>query len=264
MAKKRKLKKEVIMLIFISAFFIVYAIAFKIGTDIDKKNETTVKKVQEEEDNRSLMTQISTKDKIYVSDSKVDNVKIEKDYWEGMKYLFREFSKIRNPESYNPIYNGYSDDGIRFSTDLNYFRIYTVNKEEFYKIPVEKKTEVEQVLKNSIYTSFDLIKQYKTWKNVEVIYGGQVKTIHKWKYDDIAYNMASKRMVGKVQPERSKERSDYNFAINIKGENYEVKVDTMGKDYVKITCGDTSSYYEVSTRLFEYIRDSIFKIEGQS
>lgn len=265
MAKKRKLKKEVMIFILICLFFVIYILGFKFGTYLEKKDEVTIKQEQDEdEDSRSLMSQISAKDKIYVSDSKVENVKIETDYWEGMKFLFKGFSKIRKPENYTPIYNGYSDDGIRFSTNLNYFRIYTVNKEEFYKIPVENKSEVEKILNNSIYTSFDLIKQYKTWKNVEISYGGNVKTIHKWKYDDIAYNMASKRMVGKVQPERSKERSDYNFTINIRGENYEVKVETMGKDYIKITCGETASYYEVYTGLFDYIKNDIFKIEGQS
>lgn len=264
MTKKRKLKKEVIILIFIGSFFIVYALAFKFGTQLDRKNEIPVKQEQEDEDNRSLMTQISLKDKIYISDSKVENIKIEKEYWDEIKYLFKDFSKIRKPEKYGTIYNGYSDDGIRFSTDLNYFRVYTVNKEEFYKIPVEKKKEVEKVLNDSIYTSFDLIKQYKTWKNVELIYGGEIKTIRKWKYDDLSYKMASKRMVGKVQPEKSKERSKYNFTINIEGENYAVKVETMGKDYVKITCGNTSSYYEAYTGLFEYIRDEIFKIGVKS
>ncbi|MGL6106673.1 hypothetical protein [Romboutsia sp.] len=261
MAKKRKLKKEVIILIFIGAFLIVYTLAFNLGTYLDKNNETPVKQAQEEEDTRSLMTQISVKNKIYISDSKVENIKIEKEYWEGMKFLFSEFSKIRTPESYESIYNGYSDDGIRFSTDLNYFRVYTVKKEEFYKIPIENKKEVEKILRDSIYTSFDLIKQYKTWDNVELAYGGQVKKVHKWKYDDLSYKMASKRMVGKVQPEKSKERSKDNFTINIQGENYKVKVETMGKDYVKITCGDTAAYYEVYTGLYEYLRDDIFKIE---
>lgn len=261
MAKRRKLKKEVIIILFIVSFFIVYAISFKLGTYLDKENETPVKKVEQEEDTRSLMTQISVKDKIYMSDSKVENVKIEEDYWDGLTFIFKEFSKIRTPENFEPTYHGYSDDGVRFSTDLNYFRVYTVNKEEYYKIPVEEKEEFEKVLKDSIYTSFDLVKQYKAWKSVELVYGKEKKTIHKWKYDDLAYKMAAKRMVGKVQPEKSKERSKYNFAINIEGENYQVKVETMGKDYIKIVSEGDVSYYEVYTGLYEYLKDEIFKIE---
>ena len=72
--------------------------------------------------------------------------------------------------------------------------------------------------------------------------------------------MSAKRQVGKIQPEKSKERSDYNFTINIKGENYEVTIETMSKDYVKITSGDLQAYYEVYTGLFEYIKDNVFKI----
>ena len=72
--------------------------------------------------------------------------------------------------------------------------------------------------------------------------------------------MSAKRQVGKIQPEKSKERSDYNFTINIKGDNYEVTIETMSKDYVKITSGDLQAYYEVYTGLFEYIKDNVFKI----
>lgn len=264
MTKKRKLKKEVIIILFIVSFFIVYAFAFKVGIYLDEKNEAPVKKVEQEEDTRSLMLQLSYKDKIYMSDSKVENVKIEKDYWDGFKFLLEGISKIRKPENYEPIYSGYSDDGIRFSTDLSYFRVYTVNKEEFYKIPIENKKEIEKVLKDSIYTSFDLITQYKSWENVQLVYGKDVKSIYKWKYDDLAYKMASKRMVGKVQPEKSKERSKYNFVINIEGEGYKVKVETMGKDYVKIISEDAFSHYEVHTGLYDYLKDDIFKVEKEN
>ena len=72
--------------------------------------------------------------------------------------------------------------------------------------------------------------------------------------------MAAKRQVGKIQPEKSKERSEYNFTIDIKGENYEVTIETMSKDYVKITSGNLEAYYEVYTGLFEYIEDNVFKI----
>ena len=58
--------------------------------------------------------------------------------------------------------------------------------------------------------------------------------------------MSAKRIVGKVQPEKSKERSKYNFTIDIKGENYDIKVETMGKDYVKIISNKGEAYYEVS------------------
>ena len=63
----------------------------------------------------------------------------------------------------------------------------------------------------------------------------KLKTIHKWKYDDLAYKMSAKRIVRKNTTRKKKERSKYNFTIDIKGENYEIKVETMGRDYVKIS-----------------------------
>ncbi|MGL5348337.1 MAG: hypothetical protein ACRDA3_13395 [Peptostreptococcaceae bacterium] len=263
MAKKRKLKKPVILMISIVTFFVVYFAAFNLGTYLDTKDEVPVKKVEEEEDTRPLITQIGTKKNIYISNLELENIKIEEGSWQEIKYLFSQFSKIRKPESFEPVYNGYTDDGVRFATDLNYFRVYTVNKEEYYKVPVEQKTEFEKLLKESMYTSFDFVKQYKTWKRVKITFEDKTKTIHKWKYDDLSYNMAAKRIVGKVQPEKSKARSEYNFTIDIEGENYKIQLETMGKDYVKIKCDNLEAYYEVYTGLFEYLRDEIFKIEGK-
>ena len=161
------------------------------------------------------------------------------------------------------MYSGNSDDGIRFSTDLNYFRVYTVSKEEYYKVPVATKKEFEKILGESIYLSFDFIKKYKDWDTDEISYKGETKKIHKWKFDDLSYNMGSKRIVGKVQPQKSQERSKYNFTINIKGEHYNAKVETMGKDYVKISQGDskTGAYYEVLTGLYDYLVVDVFELE---
>lgn len=263
MAKKRKLKKSVVLTISIISFFVIYFLSFNLGTYLDTKNEKPVEKVEEEEDTRPLITQIGTKKNIYVSNLELENIKIEESSWQEIKYEFGQFSKIRKPEIFEPTYNGYTDDGIRFSTDLNYFRVYTVNKEEYYKVPIEKKGELEVLLKESMYTSFDFVKQYKTWKSVKITLNDKTKTIHKWKYDDLSYNMAAKRMVGKVQPEKSKQRSEYNFAIEIEGEKYKINLETMGKDYVKIKCDNLEAYYEVYTGLFEYLRDEVFKSELQ-
>ncbi|MEG1310782.1 MAG: hypothetical protein RR942_10060 [Romboutsia sp.] len=261
MAKKRKLKKEMWVVGAIVLFFGIYALTFKLGRYLDEKSNTPIQSIEEkEEDTRSLMSQISSKNKIYISDSKVENVRIEETYWNGIKVLFSEFTKVRKPESYKEVYTGYSDDGVRFSTDLNYFRVYTVNKEEYYKVPVATKKEFNKLMNESIYISFDFIKQYKGWKNVKITYNDRTKNINKWKFDNLAYKMASKRIVGKVQPEKNKERSKYNFIIHIEGEQYDAKVETMGKDYLKITSGEAESYYEVTSVLFDYIKDEIFKI----
>ena len=265
MAKKRKLKKGMILILGIILFFGVYFAAFKYGRSLDEKNTQPVKTEEDQEDTRSLMSQLSSKEKIYISDSNVENVRIEESYWTNVKILFSEFSKIRTPDSYTPVYSGNSDDGIRFSTDLNYFRVYTVSSEEYYKVPVATKRELEKLLGESIYLSFDFVKKYKNWDTVEISYEGETKEIHKWKFDDLAYNMGSKRIVGKVQPQKNQERSKYNFTINIKGKQYNAKLETMGKDYVRISQGEGNSkveaYYEVLTGLYDYLVVEVFQLE---
>ena len=247
MVKKRKIKKSVLVAISIVAFFIIYGLAFYAGTYLDNKDKPKVESKEDEEiDNRPLMKQLSSKKKIYMSNEEVENIKVDEIY------------------KFTPIYTGYSDDGVRFSTDLNLFRIYTVNEEVYYKIPVSEKTRFEKVLSGSIYTSFDFVKKYKTWKNVSVSYNDQKKTIHKWKYDDLAYKMSSKRIVGKIQPEKNKERSKYNFTIDIQGDNYTLKIETMGKDYVKISSDKGEAYNEVSIALYEYLREEIFRLPVDS
>ena len=262
MAKRRKLKKRVLIVISIAAFFLTYGAFFKFGMYLDNKDKPKTEATEEKEeiDDRPLMKQLSSKKKVYISDEEIENIKVDEIYWDEIKYQLTKFSKIRKPDKFSPIYTGYSDDGVRFSTDLNVFRIYTVNEEVYYKVPISEKTEFENILSGSIYTSFDFVKKYKTWKNVKISYENQTKTIHKWKYDDLSYKMSAKRIVGKIQPEKSKERSKYNFTIDIKGDNYDIKVETMGKDYVKISSNKGEAYYEVSIALYDYLRETIFNL----
>ena len=257
---KRKVKKSAILIMGIICFFIIYFAAFNYFSNIGKGQGAKIPDVEEKVDARSLLSQFKSKKKIYISDGNVSNVRMEEEKVQEFQYSFNEFSKIRTPDSYKPIYEGYTDDDIKFSTDLNVIRIYTVNKEEYYKIPVSSKDEFKKILEKSIYTSFDFVKQYKTWKEVKITYKDKTKNLSRWKYDDLANTMASKRIVGKVQPEKSKERSDYNFVIQIKADNYEAKIETMGEDYVKISSKDLSSYYEVHTALYTYIKDEVFKL----
>ena len=264
MAKKRKLKKSVLIGIYLIGFFLVYGGAFYIFSSIDDNGETKIEvKEDKKEDTRELMTQLQSKNKIYMSTGDIQNIKVEQVYWDEIKYELTKFSKVRNQEKFTPIYTGYSDDGVRFSTDLNFFRIYTVKQEVYYKVPVSEKSKLDELLSGSIYTSFDFVKQYKTWKNVKISYNNETRTIHKWKYDDLVYKMSSKRVVGKVQPEKSKDRSKYNFTIDIQGEDYNLKIETMGPYYVKITSDKGLAYYEVSIALYDYLRDEIFKLPAE-
>ena len=262
MAKKRKIKKRAILPLSLLIFFALYFLSFWwFSKEQSEEQKIEVNIQDEQEDTRPLLTQLRYKKKIYLSDGTVSNIRVEEEYWDELDYILAELKEVRNPESYKEVYSGYSDDGIKFSTDLNYLRIYTVNQEQYYKIPIDSKEEFKNILNKSIYTSFGFVAQYKNWESVSITYGDKTKKIHKWKYDDLSYKMASKRIVGKVQPEKSKERSKYNFTILIKIEGQEIIVETMGADYVKITSHNLYSYYEVHNGLYEYIKNDIFKIK---
>lgn len=261
MAKKRKIKKRVIIILGMIVFFGVYSATYIYFSKQQEKDEPV--KVQHkgtEPENKNLIYQIKETDTVYISDDKLKDVRIEKDYWDQIKFFSTKFKEVRKPNNYESKYEAYMDNGIRFSTDLDYFRIYTVNKEEFYKIPVTEKKVFDKLLKESIYTSIDSVKKYKTWESIEIIYKNEVKKPWKWKYDDLAYKISVKRLVGKIQPEKSQERSEYNFIVKINGDGYSTKLETMGDDYIKITSDKATAYYEVHNGLYEYLKNDIFKI----
>lgn len=262
MAKQKKVKKSVLIVTGVVMFFAVHIGVYTYFSNKQPREEISpVDNITAESENIPLINQIKAKDIIYMSDSNLQDVRVEPEYWDKINFFSNQFKKVRKPSKYESLYEAYTDNGIRFSTDLEFFRIYTVNKEEFYKIPVDEKKAFEQLLQESMYTSIDSVKKYKSWKSVEISYGDEVKRLKKWKYDDLAYKISVKRLVGKIQPEKSKERSKYNFTINIEGEGYSVTIETMGKEYVKVISNKATAYYEVHQGLYEYIKDSIFKIQ---
>lgn len=265
MAKKKRIKKNFIIIIGIIIFLIVHISVYIFLSKKQPKEEVThIESISSESENTPLIKQIKSKNIVYMSDSNLQDVRLEPEYWDKINFFSNQFKKIRKPTDYKSIYEAYTDDGIRFSTDLEIFRIYTVNKEEYYKIPVEEKEAFSKLLKESIYTSIDSVKKYKSWKSAEVVYNNEVKKIRKWKYDDLAYKISVKRIVGKIQPEKSKERSKYNFTINIEGEGYSASIETMGEEYIKVVSDGATAYYEVHNGLYKYLKETIFKIEDSN
>lgn len=261
MAKRKKPKNNGILIVCIVLFFIAYIFIFNLYSNREQGEGTKIINIEEKQDTRSLLKQLKDENKIYISDKSISNVRMEDEKVEDFKYSFIEFSKIRKPESYNPIYEGYTDSGMKFSTDLNVFRIYTVNKEEYYKVPVSYKDTFKEILDTSVYTSFDFIKQYKTWKKVSIKYDDKNKSIRSWNYEDLSSKMVKKRLVGKIQPQKARERCKYKFDIEIKAEDYEAKINIMGEDYIKISVNGLVSYYEVTNNLYSYVKDEVFKIK---
>ena len=38
-----------------------------------------------------------------------------------------------------------------------------------------------------------------------------------------------------------------------------IYIQTMGKDFIRVTCGDNIAYYEVYPELYNYLHDEVFK-----
>lgn len=263
--KKKKSKLRFYIVVGLIAFFSIYIIGFFAASKIDTKEEDN-KLVREEnvaDSTLPLLSQLESSRKVYISDKKTDtNIKIEKDRWTDYKYYFNEFSRVRNAISFEPTYSGYSSNGIKFSTDLDFLKVYTVEKEEFYKIPVSQKKDFEKVINESIYTSFDFAINDKKWKSVHISKGQDVKNIHKWKYNNLVSKMRYKRHVGKVQPEKARDKSKYNYSVYIDGEGFSIRIDTMGPNYIKIISGKNGeyvAYYEVYNDMYKCIKENIFK-----
>ena len=86
MAKKRKVKKSVLVAMSIVVFFVIYGLAFYLGTYLDNKDNPKVETKEDESvDERPLMKQLSSKKKIYMSNEQVENIKVDEIYWDEVK-----------------------------------------------------------------------------------------------------------------------------------------------------------------------------------
>lgn len=264
MARRRKFKPTFIVAAMIVGFFIIYFISFAITSNKDKNGDTNIQANQEQEagsqknaketDKRSLITQISDSEKIYVTDYDTDYLKIDPTMWDEFNDFFSDFKKVRSAEKMTkPIYEGHNDDGVKFQTDLEYFKVFNVKGEEYYKIPVAEKKLVDNLMKKLIYTSYNYVNNYKDWDDVSVSDGQATKNVHFWNKDDLASNIIYKRVVGKVQPEKAFERTKKNFTVKISNGKTNIEIVTMGKDYVKITVAGQTAYYEVNDKLYKYL-----------
>ncbi|TQQ84016.1 hypothetical protein EXD82_08955 [Peptacetobacter hominis] len=265
MSGKSSFNTKFYVVVGLTVFIVLYLIGFFIiGGRMNKNDEDeTDNTIQVEENNSqneeySLLSKLESSSDIYLSTEGGDDIKLEKERWEEMEYYFDEMVKIRGAESYKPVVSGHTSSGIKFSTDFEFLRIYNVEKEEYYKIPVSKKEEFKGIVNGAIYTSFDFVMNEANWKKLYISKGEDVKTIHGWKYKEVSEKIRYKRLVGKIQPEKAKERTDVNYVMVIEGEGFEAKVETMGPDYIKITSNDCVAYYEIYEDFYNYLTDDIF------
>ena len=74
---KRKVKRSAIFIIGIISFFIIYFISFKAFSGLGHKEGSKPVSTEEKVDSRSLLSQFKSKNKIYISDGNVSNVRME-------------------------------------------------------------------------------------------------------------------------------------------------------------------------------------------
>lgn len=272
-----KLNIIVRVVVVILIFMLLYSISFKMARiNIDKgqtmdimsvdtggektKTQEAMEAKKAEEAKKSLLVRFKESKKIYISDEETENIKISGETLEQFKRKAEVFVKVRNlDDDFKTSNKGYTDNSLNFKTDFNYFVITSGKRVENYKVPVSMKAELEAEYRKLIYTSVDFITNKENMGSIRIYHGDESKKVWPWKKDDLIYKILYKREVGKIQPEKEFEKSKDNYTIKMEKSGVKIFIQTMGKDFIKVTCGDNTAYYEVFPELYNYLHDEVFK-----
>lgn len=272
-----KLNIIVRVVVVILIFMLLYSISFKMARiNIDKgqtmdimsvdtggektKTQEAMEAKKAEEAKKSLLVRFKESKKIYISDEETENIKISGETLEQFKRKAEVFVKVRNlDDDFKTSNKGYTDNSLNFKTDFNYFVITNGKRVENYKVPVSMKAELEAEYRKLIYTSVDFITNKENMGSIRIYHGDESKKVWPWKKDDLIYKILYKREVGKIQPEKEFKKSKDNYTIKMEKSGVKIFIQTMGKDFIKVTCGDNTAYYEVFPELYNYLHDEVFK-----
>ena len=272
-----KLNIIVRVVVVILIFMLLYSISFKMARiNIDKgqtmdimsvdtggektKTQEAMEAKKAEEAKKSLLVRFKESKKIYISDEETENIKISGETLEQFKRKAEVFVKVRNlDDDFKTSNKGYTDNSLNFKTDFNYFVITSGKRVENYKVPVSMKAELEAEYRKLIYTSVDFITNKENMGSIRIYHGDESKKVWPWKKDDLIYKILYKREVGKIQPEKEFKKSKDNYTIKMEKSGVKIFIQTMGKDFIKVTCGDNTAYYEVFPELYNYLNDEVFK-----
>lgn len=272
-----KLNIIVRVVVVILIFMLLYSISFKMARiNIDKgqtmdimsvdtggektKTQEAMEAKKAEEAKKSLLVRFKESKKIYISDEETENIKISGETLEQFKRKAEVFVKVRNlDDDFKTSNKGYTDNSLNFKTDFNYFVITSDKRVENYKVPVSMKAELEAEYRKLIYTSVDFITNKENMGSIRIYHGDESKKVWPWKKDDLIYKILYKREVGKIQPEKEFKKSKDNYTIKMEKSGVKIFIQTMGKDFIKVTCGDNTAYYEVFPELYNYLHDEVFK-----
>lgn len=272
-----KLNIIVRVVVVILIFMLLYSISFKMARiNIDKgqtmdimsvdtggektKTQEAMEAKKAEDAKKTLLVRFKESKKIYISNEETENIKISGETLEQFKRKTEVFVKVRNlDDDFKTSNKGYTDNNLHFKTDFNYFVITSGKRVENYKVPVSMKAELESEYRKLIYTSVDFITNKENMGSIRLYHGDKSKKVWPWKKDDLIYKILYKREVGKIQPEKEFRKSKDNYTIKMDKSGEEIYIQTMGKDFIRVTCGDNIAYYEVYPELYNYLHDEVFK-----
>lgn len=272
-----KLNIIVRVVVVILIFMLLYSISFKMARiNIDKgqtmdimsvdtggektKTQEAMEAKKAEDTKKTLLVRFKESKKIYISNEETENIKISGETLEQFKRKTEVFVKVRNlDDDFKTSNKGYTDNNLHFKTDFNYFVITSGKRVENYKVPVSMKAELESEYSKLIYTSVDFITNKENMGSIRLYHGDKSKKVWPWKKDDLIYKILYKREVGKIQPEKEFRKSKDNYTIKMEKSGVKIYIQTMGKDFIRVTCGDNTAYYEVYPELYNYLHDEVFK-----
>lgn len=272
-----KLNIIVRVVVVILIFMLLYSISFKMARiNIDKgqtmdimsvdtggektKTQEAMEAKKAEDAKKTLLVRFKESKKIYISNEETENIKISGETLEQFKRKTEVFVKVRNlDDDFKTSNKGYTDNNLHFKTDFNYFVITSGKRVENYKVPVSMKAGLESEYRKLIYTSVDFITNKEYMGSIRLYHGDKSKKVWPWKKDDLIYKILYKREVGKIQPEKEFRKSKDNYTIKMEKSGEEIYIQTMGKDFIRVTCGDNIAYYEVYPELYNYLHDEVFK-----
>ena len=272
-----KLNIIVRVVVVILIFMLLYSISFKMARiNIDKgqtmdimsvdtggektKTQEAMEAKKAEDAKKTLLVRFKESKKIYISNEETENIKISGETLEQFKRKTEVFVKVRNlDDDFKTSNKGYTDNNLHFKTDFNYFVITSGKRVENYKVPVSMKAELESEYRKLIYTSVDFITNKENMGSIRLYHGDKSKKVWPWKKDDLIYKILYKREVGKIQPEKEFRKSKDNYTIKMEKSGEKIYIQTMGKDFIRVTCGDNTAYYEVYPELYNYLHDEVFK-----
>lgn len=269
----KKFKKSQILVLAIVGFFVLYLISFKMsrGYIINHKSEDAsvisednneekneiqkqIEVRQKEEEKKGALQRFNECKKAYISDEQVGNIKIEGTTLDTLKRSMDSFVKIRSiDDDFKPKNEMKSNNNIVIKTDFNYIEVKSDKKLEYYKIPVSEKKDFKSMFRRMIYTSVEFITNGDKIGKIKLYSGNQQKRVLFWQKKDLIRKIMYKREVGKIQPEKEFGKTKKNYTIKIEKSGVEIAIQTMGRDFIKVSCGDNVAYYEVFPELYNYL-----------